>query len=217
MNRLTTGLSGAASSVLIVIGTLLLVGKEVESLTDAEIRNHFADRSNRLTEIAGLVMLVVGAALFLWFVAHLRARLATTDTGRSGIASLLFGAASTATALLVVAGTLLGATAAAVQYSNQFHVVPDLARLTVIVGYLLLFGSVTINCLTVAVTSVLVLRDNTVPDWLAWVGFVAIPLALVEGVLLPVFVIPAWVLITALTLAIRRPAPAVTTSVAAAA
>jgi len=89
---------------------------------------------------------------------------------------------------------------------NGFTVDPTLARFAIGAGELTLVGSVLVMCLFAGAISVLALRTTAFPRWLGWVGFAAVILALVEAVLLPIFVMPVWVAIVSLALIVRRPA-----------
>lgn len=203
MRNLVAAIAGLLSSVCIVAGILLLVGGELDRMSDAEIVAYFADSANRAFEIAGLALMFAGAALYLWFIGGLRSRLSEGGSGPSDRAWLVGAAGSSAASLLVVAACLFGATALADVYSGGFTVDPNLARLTMSTGAIALFGSVILSCVAVAAASIAIRRSASLPDWLAWLGLAVIPLAIVESVLLfPVFMIPLWVLAASFTLAI---------------
>jgi len=196
MHRVMGSIAGALSSVCIVTGILLLVGEELDRSSDAEVVSHFAGSGDRYADLAGTMLMMAGAALYLCFLSALRSRLTSETPGLWSHAWLVGAAGSSAASLLVVASCLLGATAIAVQSSTRFSVDPNLARLTVSAGATALFGWVAINCVTVAAASVAILRTASLPIWLAWVGFAVIPLALLETMLFPVFMLPLWVLVT---------------------
>ena len=75
----------------------------------------------------------------------------------------------------------------------------DTTQLVVLVGW------VVVNFALVIATSVVALRSDVLPTWLGWVGFVAVVLAIVEVFLAPVFVIPVWLLIVSIVLAVHEP------------
>lgn len=202
MKNLVAAVAGLLSSVCVVAGILLLVGGELDRMSDAEIVAYFADSANRTVEIAGLALMFVGAALYLWFIGGLRSRLSEGGSETGDRAWLVGAAGSSAASLLVVAACLFGATALADVSSGGFTVDPDLARLTMSTGAIALFGSVVLSCLAVAAASIAIRRSAHLPDWLAWLGLAVIPLAVVESVLLfPVFMIPLWVLAASFALA----------------
>jgi len=61
---------------------------------------------------------------------------------------------------------------------------------------------VVLSCVAIAAASMAIRRDARLPGWLGWLGIAVIPLAVVEAVLLlPVFMVPIWVLATSLGLA----------------
>ncbi len=70
---------------------------------------------------------------------------------------------------------------------------------------MLLVGSLFVSGIVVATASVLALRSPALPDWVGWAGVAAIVLGIAESLLLPVFVIPAWVVIVSIVLMRRAP------------
>jgi hypothetical protein len=202
MKNVAAAVAGLLSSVCVVAGILLLVSAELDRYDDAQITAYFADSSNRTSDIAGLALMFAGAALYLWFIGGLRSRLVGSGSGAVDWAWLVGAAGTSAASLLVVAACLFGATSLTAFYSTEFTVDPDLARLTMIAGAFALSGSVLLSCVAVAATSVAIRHSASLPRWLGWLGLVAIPLALVEALLLfPVFIIPIWVLAASLALA----------------
>jgi hypothetical protein len=203
MKNVVAAIAGVLSSVCIVAGILLLVARQSDQFSDAQIVAYFADSANRTSDVAGLALMFAGAALYLWFVGGLRSRLAEGGSAAADRAWLVGAAGSSAASLLVVAACLFGAAAFAAVYSGEFTVDPDLARLTESTGAIALFGSVVLSCVAVAATSLAIRRSASMPRWLGWLGLAVIPLAVVEAViLLPVFIIPLWVLAASLAMAI---------------
>jgi hypothetical protein len=202
MKNVAAAVAGLLSSVCVVAGILLLVSAELDRYDDAQLAAYFADSSNRTSDIAGLALMFAGAALYLWFIGGLRSRLVGSESRAVDWAWLVGAAGSSAASLLVVAASLFGSTSLTVFYSTEFTVDPDLARLTVITGAFALFGSVLFSCVVVAATSMAIRGSASLPRWLGWLGLAAIPLAVVEAVVLyPVFIIPIWVLAASLALA----------------
>lgn len=202
MKNVAAAVAGLLSSVCLVAGILLLVGAELDRYDDAQIVAYFADSANQTSALAGMALMFAGAALYLWFVGGLRSRLAEGGPDTAGRAWLVGAAGSCAASLLVVAACLFGAMAFAMVVSGQFTVDPDLARLTMSTGAIALFGSVVFSCVAVAATSMVIRGSASLPRWLGWLGLAAIPLAVVEAIVLyPVFIIPIWVLAASLALA----------------
>lgn len=198
--------SGIVSAVLVVVGIILLVQEQIDDDADEQIRSYYADGGNRSTQIVGFFLVALGTLFFLWFLSVLRSRLVASEPGPKTLSALAFGAGSAAAALLVGAVAVLAGTAWTVEISNDFVVDPNLARFGATTGYLLLMGAVLVELALVIATSVLALRTDGLPSWLGWVGFVAVVLAVVEALLLPVFVIPAWVLVVSVVLLMGPPA-----------
>ncbi len=193
MKRLSAPVSGIVYAVLAIVGTIIIVAEEVDSATDEAILAYYGDSGNRATETIGVTMMLVGAMAFVWFLSALWSRLRVVRRESGVLADLGFGAGLVAAALFVGGAALLNAMATTVEISSGFTVDPDLARFAVGTGYVFLIGSVLFNCVLIATTSVLALRTDIFPNWLGWVGFAAVVLAVVETFLLPVFVVPLWV------------------------
>jgi len=200
MKRLAAPISGIVYAVFAVVGTLLIVLEEVDGSTDEEILSYYGDSGNRATEGIGVTLLIVGAIAFLWFLSGLWSHLRSVEHESKIVADLAFAAGVVAAALFVGAAVLLNATATAVEVSDRFAVDPNLARFAVSTGYLFLIGSVFINCVLIAATSVLALRTDVFPRWLGWVGLAAIVLAIAESFLLPVFAVPIWVIVVSIVM-----------------
>jgi hypothetical protein len=186
--------------VFVVVGIFLLIIGEVDTKTDQEIVSHYGDSANRTQEIVGFILVTVGVLFFLWFVSTLRSRLEFVEPEPRTLSPLAFGAGVAAAALLIGAAAAFAGTSFAAEIVNEFVVDPNLARFSDSTGYLLLTGSVLVNCVLVIATSVLALRTAVLPNWLGWVGFAAVVLAVLEAFLAPVFLIPVWVLIVSVVL-----------------
>ena len=200
MKKFGDSASGIVYAVLAVVGIFLLIQESITEATDEEILSHYADSGNRTGEIVGFILVTVGVMFFLWFLSVLRSRLGSIEHEPGTLSTLAFGAGVTAAGLLVGTAALLVGTSFATELSSDFVVDPNLARFAVSTGFVLLFGSVLVSFALVIATSVLALRTKVLPNWLGWVGFAAVVLAIVESILLPVFVIPAWVVVVSIVL-----------------
>lgn len=200
MKRFQAPMSGIVYAVLSVVGILLLVIAEPDSKTDEEVLSHYADSGNRAAEIIGFVLVSVGVVFFLWFLSTLRGRLQSFEPEPRTLSALGFGAGVAAAALSICSAALLAGVSFAVEYSSGFVVDPNAARYAVIVGYVLLVGSLLVNCVVVATTSALALRTPVLPSWLGWAGVAAVVLGIAESFVLPIFVIPLWVVIVSVVL-----------------
>ncbi len=206
MKRLAAPASGIVYAVLAVVGTILLVREEIDGATDDEILTYYDDGGNRALENIGVTMMLVGTMAFLWFLSTLWSRLRAAAGESRILADLAFGAGVVAAALYVGAALLLNATAATTEISSKFVVDPNLARFAVSTGFVFLVGSTLFNCVLIVTTSVLALRTDGFPKWLGWVGFAAVVLAIAEAFLLPVFVVPLWVVVVSIVMIRSTPA-----------
>lgn len=197
--------SGIVYAVLFVVGILLIVLSEIDTLSDQEILSYYADSGNRAGEITGFILVTVGVVFFLLFAHTLRSRLRLVEPEPKSLSSLGFGAAVMSAALIIGTVALLVGTSVAAAFSTEFVVDPNLARFAAGTSYLFLFGAVVVMCVLVVATSLLAFRSSVLPRWLGWVGFAVVVLALVEAILLPIFMLPVWVSIVSVVLMVRSP------------
>lgn len=192
--------SGIVYAVLVVTGTLLIVLDEIDSQSNQAIAAYYADAGNRLTEIVGFFLMVVGVLFFLVFVSTLWNRFGPTGKGSTILSSLVVGAGVAAAALFVVAACLLSATSFAVTFESGFQVDPNLARFVTGLGYQLLLAATLVTTGLVVATSTFALTTSALPTWLGWIGFAAVVLAVIEMFLLAVFVLPLWAIVVSVVL-----------------
>jgi len=194
-------LSGIAYVVLFLIA--FFITGEGAGDSDEEILSYYADSGNRATEITGFFLLAVAALFFLWFVTILRNRLRSVESEPKSLSALAFGAGIVSAALLMAANALFISISGTVEFTDEFQLDPDLARLVGSIGYLLWVSSTMVAGVLVAATSVLALRTAVLPRWLGWVGLVAALALLVAIFFFPIFVLWAWVLIVSVFLILR--------------
>lgn len=204
MRRIVAPASGIAYALLAAIGTILLVGAEIDLMTDEEILAHYADSGNRSLEAVGFYLAALAVVLFLWFVATLRSRIAPVEGEPRTLSALAFGGGIAGASLFAGGAALLAGTSLAAELATGFVVDPNMARFALTAGYLLLTASVFANCVLIVATSVLIFRTGVLPTWLSWAGFAAVVLAVIEIFLFPAFVIPVWVLVVSVVLMLHK-------------
>jgi hypothetical protein len=190
----------------------MVIGAELDTKTEEEVLSHYADGGNRTREIAGFLLVVLGVLFFLWFLSLLRSRLRSAEPETTTLSTLGFGAGTTAAALVIGGTAMVAGTALTVDLVDGFEIDPDRVWYGVGVGYLFLLGWVLVACVLVAATSVLAVRTAVFPNWLGWIGFAAVVLAVVEAFLFPVFTIPLWMVIVSVVMMTHAPVPRPQTS-----
>lgn len=200
MKRFAAPASGIVYAVLAAVGVILLVREEIDGATDEKLLTYYDDSGNRAVENIGVTMMLVAAVAFLWFLSVLWSRLRAAAGESRVLGDLAFAAGVAAAALFVGAALLLNSTVSATEISDRFVVDPNLARFAVSTGYVFLVGATLLNCVLIVATSVLALRTDGFPNWMGWVGFAAVVLAIFEAFLLPVFVVPAWVVVVSVVM-----------------
>ena len=173
--------------------------------SDEEILSYYADSGNRATDIAAFFLIAAGVLLFLWFLVTLRSRLRSAEEEPKTLSVLAFAGGLTSAALLLAADALFAAVSGTVEFTDEFRVDPNTARLVGSVGYLLFVGSTMAAAVLVAATSTIALKGTVLPKWFGWVGFVAALALLVAIFFFPIFVLWAWVLVMSVLLLLRAP------------
>jgi hypothetical protein len=195
--------SGIVYGVLFALGLALIVWDEVDSKSDAEIASYYGDSGSRNQEELGLVLIVVGVLFLLIFTAALSDRFRAEEVGGRLVPPLVFGAGVAAAALQVGAAALLVTTSTTVDLVSDFTVDADLARVAFAAGINVLYGGLAAMLLFTLAASVGIFGSSTLPRWLGWLSLVAVVAAILEAILLPVFTMPIWVMVTSIVLMTR--------------
>jgi hypothetical protein len=198
-------LAGPAYAVMYVVGLLLIVGDEIDEKSYSGMVSYYAESGNRTGHLIGFFLVAVSLLFFLLFIGVLRERLGAADKDGSLLTGLVAAGGAAAAALFLAGTAALAATAFASEFIDNFVVDANLVRLEFGFGFVLLIGGVILSCGLVLATSVLAIRTSALPAWLAWVGLLAVVLAIIEAFLLPLFVIPAWALLVGVVLAMGAP------------
>jgi hypothetical protein len=89
--------------------------------SDSKILDWYASHGHRVSDIAGIFVLGVSAAFFLWFLGHLRATLRTAEGAGGRAGSIAIAAGTAFIALFAVGGSSFSAIAFVVsEAGNEF-------------------------------------------------------------------------------------------------
>jgi hypothetical protein len=176
---------------------------------DDEILSYYADEANRGQTVTAAFLILLATLFFLWFLAILRGRLARAE-GRAGpYTTVAFGAGLVAAALWLVADVLAVGIAYTVNENDDFALDPELHRLVGEIAYLLFAFGTPVVALLVVSTSLLGLKRDLVPKWLAWLGFPIAAFMIVSFLFVVPFVLfLLWVIAVSLVLIVRAGAGA---------
>ena len=179
--------------------------------TDQELVSWWSDRGHQTAAVVSMYLFVLAGLSFLVFLAKLRSRLLEAEGGAGELTSLAVAGGVVFVAMLFVAAASRGVIGfAALSPANDETLPgPDTLRYLPQIGYAITGTAGLLSAaLTVAVTSVLVVKTAVFGRWLAWVGAVVVAVIAVAAALLSaVFAIPAllaWALATSVALW-RRP------------
>jgi hypothetical protein len=118
-------LGGIVFVVLMVVGTYLVADVPDPDAPQQEITDYLADSDNHTRNIIGAYMWVLGALLFLWFVARLRSVLRGAEGGTGFLSNVASGAGVIYSALMIASATAFAAVGYAVALRDATVSEPD--------------------------------------------------------------------------------------------
>ena len=174
--------------------------------TESEVLAYYADRGNRVAEIAAFFLITVATLFYLWFASTLRDRLRAVEDKPGGLSALAFGAGVASAVLLVAAVAIGTAISFTIEDYDAFAVDPNFALALGDVSYLLLVGAGMTASVLVAATSVLAIRTPVLPGWFGWAGIVVAIALLVSIFFFPFLLYLLWLLVLSVLMLARVPA-----------
>jgi hypothetical protein len=192
-SRRVTGVSGIAFVVL-AVAVVLLSGEQDFDSSNQSLRNFFVDNGRHNQALAGIVILPIAAAALLWFLAGLRSLLqADARTGLPSAAAL--GGGFFAVTFLTGA-TVSNAAAISLAFTDRYTFEAREARLTLVLGIVLLTGALAGAAVLITATSLAGSHIGLLPTWFARSGYVVAVLALFSVLLFawPYALVAIWIL-----------------------
>jgi hypothetical protein len=187
-------IAGIAFALLLIVGLVLIADIPDADASDQEMIDYLNDDGNLWRNIGGFYLWGVAAMMFLWFAAGLRTVLRGGEGESSTLSTLGFGSAAVFTAMLMAAGAAVACVAGAVQFGQSSNPAPDFVRMFPQLGFaFLLIGGGFAAIALILTTSILTLRTSSLPQWTAWVGFLAAIALLFGAFFIPMIALPIWV------------------------
>jgi hypothetical protein len=201
-------LAGIIAVALFVVGVAVIEGGGApgDDATPQEYLSYYQDDDD--TILLGGVLFQLGAVFFLWFLGHLRARLAAAEGGVHRLTAIAFGGGLVAVtcALLIPGADQAGA------LSND-QITGDAAVVFNNFGDAFFIAAEFAAAVLLAATALVVLATRALPRWLAWVSLVVALWLLIApiGWAALIFAVPVWTIVVSLLLFMRpvagEPAP----------
>jgi hypothetical protein len=192
-SRRVTGISGIVF-VLLAVAVLVLTGDQDFDSSNQSLREFFVDNGRQNQAVAAIVLLPLAAAALLWFIAGLRSLLQAD--ARSGLpsAAALGGGFFAVTFLL--GATVSNAATIGLAFTDRYAFDPREARLTLILGIVLMTGALAGAAVLITATSLAGERIGLLPKWFARSGYVVAVLALFSILLFawPYALVALWIL-----------------------
>lgn len=186
---------GIAAAIVYIVGHILLAPVPGGGDTNADdFQKFYVTDDNTGVAIAGVLVLTIGCLGMVWFF-HEVLEHVETPLARAGFVSTAVGLA------LVAAGAAILAGPSGVQFnSDEPFVGNEVAHALAQAGYgVMLIGGAMFLGLGVGMLAVDGRRLGVLVPWVGIAGIVAAVLQLVGYIWLPIFAIPLWVLIVAIT------------------
>lgn len=205
---LWTPIAGVLAAVTFVIGLILVSNTPDNNDTDAQVVAWYADHGHRLSVLIGVYFLAFCGLFFLWFASGLRQRLREAEGPGGRLANVALGGAILFVGMLWVGAAALAAIPGAESLGDSTPLrVADIARFVPSIGFgaILIFGAFGAIALIDA-TSIVAMRSGSLPNWFAWLGFVAAVVLLFAVIFLPMIALPIW-LLAASYVFFRQPGP----------
>jgi len=198
----------AAMGIPFAVAYLLLLSltsdTPQDSSSDQKILSYYGSHSHRVRDITAFFIAAAGAALFLWFLGHVRAVLNSAEGGNGRGAGVALASGAAFIAVWAVVGALSTAPDWTISDAgSKFTLEPNTFRLlfgTLLVAYTAAF---VIGAPLAFAVGVIGWRTGVLPKWLAVVSFLGGIAALASFAFVPTWVYVLWILILSGYLAFR--------------
>jgi hypothetical protein len=196
-------LTGVASVVCLVVGTLMVLSQPQDKDSDAKILAYFAVHSHRVKGMVGFFVFLAGILLLIGFLAALRERLLAAGR-EDGLTALAYGAGLVSIALSTGSMLLANGALLATTNTSRFHLDPNTFRLFADTAYAAWVSSVIVGALVVWGASAVALRTGVLPVWWARLGIAIGIVQLFAFLFFPFFAWLIWITGTSLLLTRRH-------------
>jgi hypothetical protein len=203
-----TPIAGIAAALTFIVGVAASANGPDMNASDATVLAWYAKHSHRVGVIIGVYVLMFFGLFMLWFASGLRERLRAAEGQFGRLANVAFGGAILCVALVWIGGFALAAVPAGQSFGGEPAVTnADVARFLPQAGFgAILVGGMFGAIALIEAASVVIMRTDALPRWLAYLGFVCGVVLLFGGFFLPMIALPVWLVAASIAL-FRLPAP----------
>ena len=193
------GLGGIVYVVAVIIGVLLIKGSPNSDADPAKVIAYWSDSGHRNRLFIAWIVFMLGLFALLWFIASLRAAVASfDDTGMLAQLALMGGAIYVA-----LAGAAISLNAAVTTMSDDTYkhtVYPELIHAAGDAFWVIhAAGFVGMSAMMIA-AAVAALRAKVVRPWLGWLG-VAVGVVAIAGIVgIPQLLVGVWLIVVSIAL-----------------
>jgi len=189
-----TLIAGIAAALTFLVGVAMSANSPDSDASDATVLAWYAKHSHRVGVIVGLFVLMFFGLFMLWFASGLRERLRAAEGPSGRLANVAFGGALPLVALLWVGAFALAAVPAGISIGGEPTLTTaDVPRFLPQAGFgAILVGGMFGAVALIEASSVVIMRSNTLPRWLAYLGFVCGIALLFGAFFLPIIAFPIW-------------------------
>lgn len=189
-----TLIAGIAAALTFIVGVALSANSPDSDASDATVLAWYAKHSHRVGVIVGIFVLMFFGLFMLWFASGLRERLRAAEGPSGRLANVAFGGALLCVALVWVGAFALAAVPAGISIGGEPTITnADVARFVPQAGFgAILVGGMFGAIAMIEASSVVIMRSDTLPRWLAYLGFVCGIVLLFGALFLPMIALPIW-------------------------
>jgi len=200
-------LTGALAVILWVVSVVIIeavADTPDDEASPADIASYYNEDANSIL-IAGYLFML-GAAVFIWFLGSLRARLAAAEGGVQRLTAVVFGT-GIALAAMLMASQAPNVGAALVPESTDAEIDAGSARAFWDIGDGFFVAATAVLAIFFLASGVAILRTRSLPAWLGIATLVLGVVALIApiGWAVLLFAFPVWVLVVVAVLMANRP------------
>ena len=198
-------LTGVLAVILWILGVAVIesaAGAPPDDAPAAAFVGYYSESGERI--LTGAFILMIGSALFLWFLGTLRARIRSLEGGGGRLASIVFALGIVVAAMsMAMVAPEAGAGLATSQFDARLE--PATAQTFAFAGDGFFVAAEAATAIFFLAAGLAILRTRVLPVWLAWASIVLGIVALIPFLGWAAFVwgLPLWVLISSVLMFTR--------------
>jgi len=205
MSGISTRLGGICAAlfvILLVVGVTLGFDQPDNDAPDQQWIDYVQDDSKLVMNLVGGYLMVIAGILFLVFLVAIYQRIRAAEGNESGLPLLMLATGFGWAMALMIGAIIIEVIPGGTKLGSSTPATPETARWLPQIGFgvILVVGGLCASLMS-ALLSVLILRTNVLPVWLAYFGFLAALAMLFAATFFPVVIFALWMLVLGIVMA----------------